>query len=63
MAPREFTDPGTAARERELIFGRVPSIVAHSSELAEPAAEFPGKVGIGRPARPHPGRLEKITVR
>ncbi len=38
FGPREFTDPGAAARERELIFGRVPSIVAHSSELAGPGA-------------------------
>jgi len=30
----EFTDPDLAARERELIFGRVPSIVAHSTEIA-----------------------------
>lgn len=29
----EFTDPVLAARERDLIFGRVPSIVAHSSEI------------------------------
>ncbi|MGQ0465000.1 MAG: aromatic ring-hydroxylating oxygenase subunit alpha [Sporichthyaceae bacterium] len=32
----EYTDPGLAERERDLIFGRVPSIVAHSSELAKP---------------------------
>ena len=32
----EYTDPALAERERELIFGRVPSIVAHSSELASP---------------------------
>lgn len=31
--PTEFTDPELAARERELVFGRVPSIVAHSSEI------------------------------
>lgn len=31
--PHEFTDPDLARRERDLIFGRVPSIVAHSSEL------------------------------
>jgi phenylpropionate dioxygenase-like ring-hydroxylating dioxygenase large terminal subunit len=36
FGPREFTDPEAAARERDLIFGRVPSIVAHSSELARP---------------------------
>ena len=29
----EFTDPVLAARERDLVFGRVPSIVAHGSEL------------------------------
>ncbi|WP_110208459.1 aromatic ring-hydroxylating oxygenase subunit alpha [Nocardioides daejeonensis] len=32
--PDEFTDPELAERERELVFGRVPSIVAHSSEIA-----------------------------
>jgi phenylpropionate dioxygenase-like ring-hydroxylating dioxygenase large terminal subunit len=29
----EFTDPVLAARERDLIFGRIPTIVAHSSEI------------------------------
>jgi phenylpropionate dioxygenase-like ring-hydroxylating dioxygenase large terminal subunit len=33
---REYTDPDIAHAERELIFGRVPSIVAHTSELASP---------------------------
>ncbi|MDZ7884564.1 MAG: SRPBCC family protein [Mycobacterium sp.] len=32
----EFTDPVLAQQERDLIFGRVPSIVAHSSELGRP---------------------------
>jgi len=32
----EFTDPALAQRERELIFGRVPTIVAHTSEIARP---------------------------
>jgi phenylpropionate dioxygenase-like ring-hydroxylating dioxygenase large terminal subunit len=32
----EFTDPVLAQQEREYIFGRVPSIVAHGSELAKP---------------------------
>jgi phenylpropionate dioxygenase-like ring-hydroxylating dioxygenase large terminal subunit len=32
----EYTDPQLAEAERELIFGRVPSIVAHSSEIASP---------------------------
>lgn len=32
----EFTDPGLAARERDLVFGRVPTIVAHGSEIAKP---------------------------
>lgn len=32
----EFTDPNLAARERDLIFGRVPTIVAHASEIAKP---------------------------
>lgn len=31
--PTEFTDPVVAQRERDLIFGRVPSIVAHGSEI------------------------------
>lgn len=30
----EYTDPDLAARERDLVFGRVPSIVAHGSEIA-----------------------------
>ncbi|MCW2800813.1 MAG: putative ring hydroxylating diooxygenase [Aeromicrobium sp.] len=30
----EFTDPELAQRERDLVFGRVPTIVAHSSEIA-----------------------------
>ena len=29
----EFTDPVLAARERDLVFGRVPTIIAHSSEI------------------------------
>jgi phenylpropionate dioxygenase-like ring-hydroxylating dioxygenase large terminal subunit len=33
---REFTDPVLAQHERDLIFGRVPSIVAHGSEIAQP---------------------------
>ncbi|WP_099024565.1 aromatic ring-hydroxylating oxygenase subunit alpha [Mycolicibacterium palauense] len=32
----EYTDPELAQRERDLIFGRVPSILAHSSEIAKP---------------------------
>ncbi|MGC4934785.1 aromatic ring-hydroxylating oxygenase subunit alpha [Gordonia sp. DT30] len=32
----EYTDPALAEAERELIFGRVPSIVAHGSEIANP---------------------------
>src|SRR3546814_4887788 len=31
----EFTDPEIAQRERDLIFGKVPTIVAHGSELAK----------------------------
>lgn len=34
--PDEFTDPLLAGRERDLVFGRVPSIVAHASELPRP---------------------------
>jgi phenylpropionate dioxygenase-like ring-hydroxylating dioxygenase large terminal subunit len=36
ISPREYTDPELAGRERKLIFGKVPSIVAHGSELPEP---------------------------
>jgi phenylpropionate dioxygenase-like ring-hydroxylating dioxygenase large terminal subunit len=36
--PRVFTDPDIARRERELLFGRVPFVVAHSSELAGPGS-------------------------
>jgi phenylpropionate dioxygenase-like ring-hydroxylating dioxygenase large terminal subunit len=36
FGPEEFTDPETARRERDLVFGRFPSIVAHGSELPEP---------------------------
>ncbi len=32
----EFTDPVLAQQERDLVFGRVPSIVAHGSEIAKP---------------------------
>jgi phenylpropionate dioxygenase-like ring-hydroxylating dioxygenase large terminal subunit len=32
----EFTDPVLAQQERDFIFGRVPSIVAHGSEIARP---------------------------
>jgi phenylpropionate dioxygenase-like ring-hydroxylating dioxygenase large terminal subunit len=36
FAASEFTDPILAQRERDHIFGRVPSIVAHGSEVARP---------------------------
>lgn len=36
FAPEEFTDPQLAKAERDQVFGRVPSIVAHSSELVKP---------------------------
>ena len=36
FGPAQYTDPLLAARERDLVFGRVPSIVAHSSELPQP---------------------------
>ena len=36
FGPGQYTDPGLAQRERDLVFGRVPSIVAHASELPEP---------------------------
>ncbi|MHC3002175.1 aromatic ring-hydroxylating oxygenase subunit alpha [Gordonia sp. GN26] len=34
--PEEFTDPVLAKEERDHIFGRVPSIVAHGSEISRP---------------------------
>lgn len=34
--PTEFTDRAVAQRERDLIFGRVPSIVVHGSEIPFP---------------------------
>lgn len=34
--PSVFSEPGVAKQEREQLFGRVPFIVAHSSELAGP---------------------------
>jgi phenylpropionate dioxygenase-like ring-hydroxylating dioxygenase large terminal subunit len=36
LGPGAYTDPDVARRERDLVFGRVPSIVAHASELPEP---------------------------
>ena len=36
LDPAIFTDPEIARRERERIFGRVPFIAAHSSEVPEP---------------------------
>jgi phenylpropionate dioxygenase-like ring-hydroxylating dioxygenase large terminal subunit len=36
FSAREFTNPVLAQQERDLIFGRVPSIVAHGSEIARP---------------------------
>ena len=36
FGPGQYTDPALAQRERDLVFGRVPSIVAHASELPEP---------------------------
>jgi phenylpropionate dioxygenase-like ring-hydroxylating dioxygenase large terminal subunit len=36
FGPAQYTDPAIARRERDLVFGRVPSIVAHASELPEP---------------------------
>ncbi|WP_312871783.1 aromatic ring-hydroxylating oxygenase subunit alpha [Amycolatopsis acididurans] len=36
FGPEEFTDPAVAKRECDLIFGRVPSIVAHGSEIPTP---------------------------
>ncbi|NKQ56755.1 Rieske 2Fe-2S domain-containing protein [Amycolatopsis sp. K13G38] len=36
FGPEEFTDPRIAARERDHVFGRVPSIVAHTGELPRP---------------------------
>jgi phenylpropionate dioxygenase-like ring-hydroxylating dioxygenase large terminal subunit len=36
FGPAQYTDLAIAQRERDLVFGRVPSIVAHASELPEP---------------------------
>lgn len=36
FGPREFSDPELAHVERERIFGAVPTIVAHTTELANP---------------------------
>jgi phenylpropionate dioxygenase-like ring-hydroxylating dioxygenase large terminal subunit len=36
FGPEEYTDPEIARRERNLIFGQVPSIVAHGSEIPRP---------------------------
>ena len=36
FSAEEFTDPVLAQAERDLIFGTVPSIVAHGSEIAKP---------------------------
>ncbi|AKK26882.1 aromatic ring-hydroxylating dioxygenase subunit alpha [Mycobacterium sp. EPa45] len=36
FSAHEFTDPELAQRERDLIFGTVPSIIAHASEIAKP---------------------------
>ncbi|MCX2930023.1 Rieske 2Fe-2S domain-containing protein [Mycobacterium sp. CVI_P3] len=36
FSAHEFTDPELAQRERDLIFGEVPSIIAHGSEIAKP---------------------------
>ncbi|MEU4311038.1 SRPBCC family protein [Nocardia sp. NPDC024068] len=38
--PEEFTDTAIARRERDLVFGRVPSIVAHGSEIPRPGDFF-----------------------
>ncbi|GAA4546687.1 SRPBCC family protein [Pseudonocardia xishanensis] len=34
FGPEQYRDPEIARRERDLVFGRVPSIVAHGSEIA-----------------------------
>ncbi|MUL82319.1 MULTISPECIES: aromatic ring-hydroxylating dioxygenase subunit alpha [unclassified Mycolicibacterium] len=36
FGPEDFTDASTAKLERDKVFGRVPTIVAHSSELPRP---------------------------
>src|SRR5262245_31795718 len=36
FGPAQYRDPEASLRERELVFGRLPSIVAHASELPEP---------------------------
>jgi phenylpropionate dioxygenase-like ring-hydroxylating dioxygenase large terminal subunit len=36
VEPADFTDPAIAAREREMVFAHVPSIVCHGSEVPKP---------------------------
>jgi phenylpropionate dioxygenase-like ring-hydroxylating dioxygenase large terminal subunit len=36
FGPEQYTDPAVAERERERVFGRVPSVIAHGSELPKP---------------------------
>ncbi|GAY17547.1 aromatic ring-hydroxylating dioxygenase subunit alpha [Mycobacterium sp. shizuoka-1] len=36
FSAHEFTDPELAQRERDLVFGEVPSIAAHSTEIGKP---------------------------
>jgi phenylpropionate dioxygenase-like ring-hydroxylating dioxygenase large terminal subunit len=36
FGPEQYRDADLAQRERDLVFGRVPSIVAHATELPEP---------------------------
>ncbi|NMO91630.1 aromatic ring-hydroxylating dioxygenase subunit alpha [Actinomycetospora sp. TBRC 11914] len=36
FGPEQYRDPDIAAQERERVFGRVPSIIAHASELPRP---------------------------
>jgi phenylpropionate dioxygenase-like ring-hydroxylating dioxygenase large terminal subunit len=36
FGPAQYTDPDTAAHERERVFGRVPSIVCHGGEVPRP---------------------------
>src|SRR4051812_21169000 len=36
FGPEQYRDPEIARRERDLVFGRVPSLVAHASELPKP---------------------------
>jgi hypothetical protein len=51
FGPGQYTDPVQAQRERDLVFGRVPSIVAHASELPETTWSRCTRTSAGLPWR------------